>query len=175
MSASVHQFPWFVSIRSQARNGLQSICGGSLIHPEVSKNSEITGRYSHVASLCSFVVVSLVTVPFFFVYQWVLTAAHCTHNYVSYNLGFGSNNLNAPLQSLTSTHSIEHLRYNPDTLNYDIAVIKLPEVIEYTAHIYAVRLPTLNQARQGQFHTTKARVCGYGRTSDGMTKKCKCT
>ncbi len=36
-SASVHQFPWFVSIRSQARNGLQSICGGSLISSEVSK------------------------------------------------------------------------------------------------------------------------------------------
>lgn len=71
---------------------------------------------------------------------------------------------------MTSTHSVEHLRYNPETLNYDISVIKLPEVIEYTAHIYAVRLPTLNQARQGQFHTTKARVCGYGRTGDGMTK-----
>lgn len=35
-SASVNQFPWFVSIRSQARNGLQSICGGSLISSEVS-------------------------------------------------------------------------------------------------------------------------------------------
>jgi len=131
-SATVHQFPWFVSIRSQAQNGLQSICGGSLISPE-----------------------------------WVLTAAHCTHNYVSYNLGFGSNNLNAPLRSMTSKEAIEHLRYNPETLNYDISVIKLPEYMAFTAQIQSVRLPTLNQARQGQFHTTKARVCGYGRTGDG--------
>lgn len=36
-----------------------------------------------------------------------------------------------------------------------------------------MRLPTLNQARQGQFHTTKARVCGYGRTGDGMTNVMK--
>lgn len=43
----------------------------------------------------------------------------------------------------------------------------------YTTQIYAVRLPTLNQARQGQFHTTKARVCGYGRTGDGMTNVMK--
>lgn len=52
-------------------------------------------------------------------------------------------------------------------MNYDISVIKLPEYVEYTPQIYAVRLPTLNQARQGTFHTTKARVCGYGRTGDG--------
>lgn len=71
---------------------------------------------------------------------------------------------------MISTEAIEHLRYNPDTLNYDISVIRLPEHIVYTAQIYAVRLPTLNQARQGQFHTTKARVCGYGRTGDGMIK-----
>lgn len=37
-SATIHQFPWFVSVRSQAQNGLQSICGGSLISPEVSKH-----------------------------------------------------------------------------------------------------------------------------------------
>lgn len=74
---------------------------------------------------------------------------------------------------MTSHEAIEHQRYNPDTLNYDISVIKLPEQLVYTTQIYAVRLPTLNQARQGQFHTTKARVCGYGRTGDGMTKVMK--
>lgn len=100
--------------------------------------------------------------------QWVLTAAHCTFSYVSYNLGFGSNNLNAPLLSMTSKEAIEHVRYNPQTLNYDIAVIRLPEYIEFTSKIQSVRLPTMNQARAGQFHTTKARVCGFGRTGDGM-------
>lgn len=74
---------------------------------------------------------------------------------------------------MTSKEATEHLRYNPETLNYDISVIKLPEYIVYTSQIQAVRLPTLNQARQGQFHTTKARVCGYGRTGDGMTKVTK--
>jgi len=131
-SATNHQFPWFVSVRSQAQSGLQSICGGSLISA-----------------------------------NWVLTAAHCTSTYVSYTLGFGSNNLNAPLKTLFSTTAIQHARYNPTTLNYDIAVIYLSESIQLTPEIQSVRLPTMNQARQGQFHTTKARVCGYGRTGDG--------
>lgn len=125
-------FPWFVSVRSHTQNGLQSICGGSVIAPD-----------------------------------WVLTAAHCTHGYVSYTLGFGSNDINMPLMSMSANEVIQHSKYNSDNLNYDISVIRLPQMLEFSSRIQAVRLPTMAQTLSGEFHTHMARVCGYGRTSDG--------
>lgn len=100
--------------------------------------------------------------------EWVLTAAHCTHGYTTFNLGFGSRNLNRPFISLTSQHFIEHRRYNQHTLNNDIALIRLPMPIIFTQFVQSIRLPALTQAMSGQFNTNQARVCGYGRTSDGM-------
>lgn len=100
--------------------------------------------------------------------EWVLTAAHCTHGYTTFNLGFGSRNLNRPFISLTSQHTIEHSRYNQPTLNNDIALIKLPMPIVFTQFVQSIRLPTLTQAISGTFSTNQARVCGYGRTSDSI-------
>lgn len=100
-------------------------------------------------------------------HEWVLTAAHCVHGYTTFNMGFGSRNLNRPFISLTSQHTIEHRRYNQHTLNNDIALIKLPMPIIFTQFVQSIRLPTLTQAISGQFHSNQARVCGYGRTSDG--------
>lgn len=99
--------------------------------------------------------------------EWVLTAAHCVHGYTTFNLGFGSRNLNRPFISLTSQHFIEHRHYNQHTLNNDIALIKLPMPIIFTQFVQSIRLPTLSQAISGKFHSDQARVCGYGRTSDG--------
>lgn len=99
--------------------------------------------------------------------MFVLTAAHCTHGYVSYSLGFGSNNINIPMVSMTTTEVIEHSRYNSENLNYDISVIKLPNSLHFSSRIQPVRLPTMAQLKSGDFHTNMARVCGYGRTSDG--------
>lgn len=130
--ANEYQFPWFVSVRSHTKSGLQSICGGSLISP-----------------------------------NWVLTAAHCTHGYVSYTLGFGSTNINTPSVSMQSRNAIEHVKYNSANLNYDISVIKLPKSLKYSGRIQAVRMPTLVQSISGVLNTNVARVCGYGRTKDG--------
>lgn len=130
--AKEYQFPWFASIRSHSRLGMQSICGGSIIATE-----------------------------------WVLTAAHCTRGYVSYTLGFGSNNINIPLVSMSATEVIEHPRYNSENLNYDIAVIKLPRELDYSSHIQPVRMPSLTQSVSNMLSTHMARVCGYGRMSDG--------
>lgn len=130
--AKEYQFPWFTSIRSHTRSGMQSICGGSVIAPE-----------------------------------WVLTAAHCTRGYISYTLGFGSNNINIPLVSMSATEVIEHPRYNSANLNCDIAVIKLPRQLEYSTHIQPVRMPSLTQSVSNMLSTHQARVCGYGRMSDG--------
>lgn len=99
--------------------------------------------------------------------QWVLTAAHCVHGYTIFNLGFGSRNLNRPFISLTSLNFIEHRRYDHETLNNDIALIKLPKPVIFTQFVQPIRLPTLTQSINGKFHSEQARVCGYGRTSDG--------
>lgn len=101
--------------------------------------------------------------------DFVLTAAHCTRGYVSYSLGFGSNNINMPMVAMTATEVIEHSRFNVETLNYDISVIKLPKSLQFSSRIQPVRLPTMTQAKSGNFHSNMARVCGYGRTSDGST------
>lgn len=98
--------------------------------------------------------------------SWVLTAAHCTREYVSYTLGFGSNNINIPLVSMRSQEAIEHTKFNPANLNYDIALIKLPKSLTFSSRIQALRMPTLAQSVSAVFHTNMARVCGYGRTSD---------
>lgn len=99
--------------------------------------------------------------------EWVLTAAHCTRGYVSYTLGFGSNNINIPLVSMSATEVVEHPRYNSANLNFDIAVIKLPRTLQYSAHIQPVRMPSLTQSVSNMLSTHMARVCGYGRMSDG--------
>lgn len=107
--------------------------------------------------------------------DWVLTAAHCIHGYSTFNLGFGSRNLNKPFLSLTSQYFIEHPRYNPDNLNNDIALIKLPKPLTFTSFIHGIRLPTLTQAFTGKYSSSQARVCGFGKTSDGkLLKKTRC-
>lgn len=82
--------------------------------------------------------------------------------------------MNKPFLSLTSQRFIEHRRYNPDTLNNDIAMIKLPKPITYTTFIHGIRLPTLTQAVNGKYNSNQARVCGFGKTSDGefLSKVC---
>lgn len=100
--------------------------------------------------------------------EWVLTAAHCTRGFDSFTLGFGSNLLNSPMITMHTRHVIEHIKYNPKLLNYDIALIKLPNPLQYTVKIQAIRLPTVSQAfTRSSLKYAKARVCGYGRTTDG--------
>lgn len=99
--------------------------------------------------------------------EWVLTAAHCTRGYSSFTLGLGSTDLHAPLISMISKEVIQHEQYNLQNLNYDIAVIRLPSPVSFSSRIYALRLPNRFQAETGQFHSKKARVCGYGRTMSG--------
>lgn len=133
LKADINQFPWFATVRSHTTNGLQSICGGSII-------SQI----------------------------FILTAAHCTHGFVSYTIGFGSNILNAPMITMHTTDVIQHIDYNPDNLNNDISMIKLPNPLTFSAQIQSIRLPKMSETASDKFMYAKAQVCGFGRTDDGM-------
>lgn len=132
IKADTNQFPWFATIRSHTVNGLQSVCGGSIISP-----------------------------------IFILTAAHCTHGFVSYTVGFGSNTLNAPVITMHSKIVIQHLDYNPDNLNNDIAMIQLPSPLTFSSQIQAIRMPKISETGPDHFLYTKAQVCGFGRTEDG--------
>lgn len=131
--AAEFQFPWFASIRSHSADGLQTVCGGSIIAAD-----------------------------------WVLSAAHCTHDFVALTLGFGSVHIDRPHVRLSAAAVIEHPDYDAETLNFDIAVIRLPQRLEWSALVQAIRMPSRRQAaNNGAFYSQMARVCGYGRASDG--------
>lgn len=133
MQAKDYQFPWYVTVRSHTLDGLQSICGGSIVSP-----------------------------------IWILTAAHCTHDFISYTIGFGSNRLNAPLITMHTYDVVEHVHYNSDNLNNDIAMIKLPSPLTFSPIIQSIRLPKLSETGADAFLYAKAQVCGYGRTDERM-------
>lgn len=133
IKAKTNQFPWFATVRSHTANGLQSVCGGSIISP-----------------------------------IFILTAAHCTNGFVSYTIGFGSNTLNEPLLTMHSKIVIQHIDYNEDNLNNDIAMIQLPIPLTFSAQIQAIRMPKISETAPDTFLYQKAQVCGFGRTEDGI-------
>lgn len=101
--------------------------------------------------------------------DWVLSAAHCTHDYVALQLGFGSTLIDRPHVARSAAAVIEHPDYNAETLNFDIVVIRLSRRLEWSPWVQAIRMPSRQQAASGGgvFYSLMARVCGYGRASDG--------
>lgn len=96
---------------------------------------------------------------------WVMTAAHCTVGFNYFEIGLGSNLLNAPSVTLTSTSRVEHPSYNPSNLNHDIALLNLPSSVTTSTSIQPIRLPTTSQA-SSSFLGLQTRVSGWGRLSD---------
>lgn len=72
---------------------------------------------------------------------------------------------------MTQTHSyqaaqiISHPAYNPQTLNNDMALIRLPVDVPLSVNIQPVRLPTQAQAN-ASFQDATSTVSGFGRFSD---------
>lgn len=99
---------------------------------------------------------------------WVLTAGHCVYNVSSFTVGMGSIILNSPQISMVTTTSILHPLYNAETLNYDIALIRLPSAVTFTSTIQAIPLPGSTQINY-TFTGYKAAVSGFGLTSDNST------
>lgn len=100
---------------------------------------------------------------------YILTAAHCTRGFASFEIGFGSNLLNAPIVRMISSTKLEHPNFNPTLLTNDISLIRLPAGISFGASIQAVRLPALSQTNT-TFVNYQMAVSGFGRTSDNATQ-----
>ncbi|CRK92071.1 CLUMA_CG005651, isoform A [Clunio marinus] len=97
--------------------------------------------------------------------RYVLTAAHCTKGFKSFELGFGSSLLERPLTTMTSRDSIEHPQFESVSLRNDIALIKLPLLVRYTKKISPIQLPKRSQVSESYINQ-KAVVSGFGRFSD---------
>lgn len=95
----------------------------------------------------------------------VLTAGHCTHNFRSFELGFGSHIFSAPLVRQSLVARIEHPNYNPENLNNDIALIPLQYPLTFGINIQPIKLPTLSQ-EHALFLNHRAVASGFGKTSD---------
>lgn len=99
---------------------------------------------------------------------WVLTAGHCVYNVTSFTVGMGSIILNSPQISMVTTTSILHPLYDSVTLNYDIALIRLPSAVTFTSTIQAIPLPGRSEINN-KFTGYKAAASGFGLTSDTST------
>lgn len=100
--------------------------------------------------------------------DYILTAAHCTRGYTTFEIGMGSLVLNNPVIKVFVHSAIEHPDFNPKTLNNDIALIHVPLIASNVPTIAPIALPKLSQANQ-PLKVIQATVSGFGRTSDTST------
>ncbi|XP_059485544.1 chymotrypsin BI-like [Neocloeon triangulifer] len=103
--------------------------------------------------------------------QWVLTAAHCTGRSYDVILGTISQSLLTPgYLRFTSTVNYTHEQYNDTNLNNDIALIKLPSSVSFTASVSPVKLPSLYDATKN-LTGTLATVSGFVSSSSSRDLK----
>ncbi|KAG0443183.1 hypothetical protein HPB47_015203 [Ixodes persulcatus] len=138
-AATPLEFPWQISLHliRLPNTDLGHICGGSIINK-----------------------------------QYVDTAAHCiVDGYKSpsnYMVVIGDQNLNTvdPYEKKIAVTNITiHPQWNPSTVNYDYALLKLARPLNFTGSekgLMPICLPTLNQGFDGMTCTTS----GWGLTKD---------
>lgn len=101
--------------------------------------------------------------------RWVITAAHCANNAVSFEVHLGAQSFSNRFEPgriiLTTSIKIIHYLYNPRTLNNDVALIKLPQRVQFSARIRPVILPFALSANQ--FVGRSAIASGWGRMTTG--------
>lgn len=106
--------------------------------------------------------------------EWVVTASHCVYDMLKANsdtvliavLGeFDKANKEEQEISIRTKKIIMHPNYNPRSLDYDIALIKLETPLEdFSVYIRPVCLPSSDTTFDEQ---SKCYVTGFGRTEQG--------
>uniref|UniRef100_A0A182PET1 Peptidase S1 domain-containing protein n=1 Tax=Anopheles epiroticus TaxID=199890 RepID=A0A182PET1_9DIPT len=99
--------------------------------------------------------------------EWVLTAAHCVMLAKSVEVHLGAVDFNDETNDgrlvLESTEFFKHSRYNPLVVANDVALVKLPEKVQFSERVQPVRLPTGNEDFVGQ----SVVVSGWGLMVNG--------
>ncbi|XP_075162245.1 trypsin alpha-like [Haematobia irritans] len=126
------------------------IVGGRPI--EISRVPWQIALYDSGYAICGGSVISL---------DWILTAAHCVYGGGSFAIRAGSTYNNRGGQIRYARSVIIHSSYNPNTLNYDIALIRLQRSLQRTSNVMPIALPVRNRRLPRRFF-----VSGWGRTTE---------
>lgn len=77
--------------------------------------------------------------------KWVLTAAHCAVDALSFQVHLGAHSYKNINESgrviIQSSEKIVHTKYNPSALANDLALIKLPQSVILSKTIQIIALP----------------------------------
>ncbi|KAM9321314.1 coagulation factor X [Gastrophryne carolinensis] len=98
--------------------------------------------------------------------QFILTAAHCMNQTKYFKVVVGEMNTQK-IDGTESTHKVEKIIIHPKfvkaTYDFDIAIVKLREPLNYTDNIIAACLPDPDFADQVLMKERQAMVSGFGR------------
>uniref|UniRef100_A0A2H1V7Z9 SFRICE041909.2 n=2 Tax=Spodoptera frugiperda TaxID=7108 RepID=A0A2H1V7Z9_SPOFR len=101
-------------------------------------------------------------------HEWVLTAAHCLANRISFVVRFGVTNLTRPEILVESTHKHIHPDYDEiraGVQTADLALLGLDHYIPYSANVQPSRL--MSRAQKAiNYAGVRMIVSGFGRTDD---------
>ncbi|XP_020912717.1 trypsin [Exaiptasia diaphana] len=125
--------PWQITIKSSGRQGVSHFCGGSIFKP-----------------------------------NWIITAAHCFRTNpktADYKVTAGEHNLRkdeGDEQEMDIDKIIKHPDFNTNTVDYDIALLKLKTNIKYDDNVRPICLQSQS------FPTgTNCTVTGWGKLKEG--------
>ncbi|KAJ6645747.1 Collagenase [Pseudolycoriella hygida] len=95
---------------------------------------------------------------------YILTAADCVLNAKTLKINLGSTYLSTPAKTLYSNSFFVHHSYNSNYFQNNIALIRLPEALQFTSTLMAIRLPSRSQVNE-TFTNHEAYCTGFGVTS----------
>ncbi|XP_063709390.1 serine proteinase stubble [Culicoides brevitarsis] len=138
-NAPFGRWPWQVSVRRTSFFGFSSThrCGGAVINE-----------------------------------QWIATAGHCVDDLLTSQIrirvgeyDFSHVQEQLPYIERAVAKKVVHPKYNFFTYEYDLALVKLDQPLEFAPHIRPICLPATNDLLIGD----NATVTGWGRLSEGGT------
>lgn len=90
----------------------------------------------------------------------ILTAAHCVDAKSMFDVALGSIKFYNPVVKIKSKEKIQHAKYNLETLENDIAIVKLPTEVQLSKTIQVINLPEFNI---GSLEAETVTVSGFGK------------
>jgi len=101
--------------------------------------------------------------------EWVMTAGHCADGASSVQVMLGAHNVREAAEEgrmeIMSTDIFKHESYNPILIHNDIALIKLPEPIQFNDIIRPICLPSYSEWNTTWFNLDME-ISGWGKPSD---------
>lgn len=100
--------------------------------------------------------------------KWILTDAFSVsiQSDSSFTIGAGSNNLNTPLVTVTTTSFVVYPGYVGESGFHSLALLQLPYALPISANIAPIRLPSVSQTN-ATFLNYQGTTAGFGHTSTG--------